>query len=66
MTDERIEPEMTWEQMAEGAQLFALSRCNQPVPAWKFVQPMRCNLERGHAGECDNIVTNRPENRGRR
>lgn len=28
-------------------------RCNEPVAAWKFVQPMRCNLERGHEGECD-------------
>ena len=30
-------------------------RCNEKVPAWKFVQPMRCNLEKGHAGECNHV-----------
>jgi hypothetical protein len=30
-------------------------RCNEPVPAWKFTQPMRCNLEKGHAGECNHV-----------
>lgn len=43
----------------EEEHMWLMARCNQPVAAWKFVQPMRCNLERGHAGECDNRTENR-------
>lgn len=33
--------------------LEVAARCNEPVAAWKFIQPMRCNLQKGHPGECN-------------
>lgn len=44
-------------EIVQHPQLRYLGLCNAPVPAWKFVQPMRCNKRRGHAGECDHLST---------
>jgi len=56
------EPELSYIDLGH-PQLWALSRCGQPVAAWRYAGPMRCNLARGHAGDCDNRPENRPEAR---